>query len=120
MEYMMEIKINEIDQVIVFECTGKLDHTGIGELKKAVFDSLDKFKLIHLNLTRVTYANSLSLSGMIAIQIKVSEQGGIINYSNLSNHILELLSATQLDIEIDNFPTQEEALVHLQTTLINK
>ena len=78
MEYTMEINIKNIQDVVSLELAGKLDVDGARELNKTIANLLESNKiLIHLNLSRVSYINSLGLGILVSVFQEKSNQRSI-------------------------------------------
>lgn len=107
----MDINIKNLQNVVLLELAGKLDGEGTRELKKTILNLLkSNKKLLHLNLSRVSYINSLGLGILVSIYQEINNADGRITFSQTSKFVQEILESTHLNKVFDIYINDFEAL----------
>jgi anti-sigma B factor antagonist len=107
----MEINIKNIQDIVSLELAGKLDVDGARELKKTIINLLkSNKKLLHLNLSRINYINSLGLGVLVSIFQEIENIDGRITFAQPNKYVSELLDSTHLSQVFDIYENDTDAL----------
>ncbi len=94
----------------------RLDASATGELQMLVKESLDSgFKRIVLDLSGIKFMDSSGLTGLVLVFKNVTGiPNGKVVICGLNPPIKSLMRITKMDLAIETFDTQEEAVTALQ------
>ena len=88
----------------------KLDTTIAPELKSEfVTLQVEGFKHVIMNMKNVKYSDSSGLSALLVGNRLFGETGSFI-ISNIQEHVMKLISISQLDKVMNILPTEQEAI----------
>ena len=88
----------------------KLDTSIAPELKSEfVTLQVEGFKHVIMNMKNVKYSDSSGLSALLVGNRLFGEAGSFI-MSNIQEHVMKLISISQLDKVMDILPTEQEAI----------
>lgn len=89
----------------------KIDST-LAPMIKSEFVTLqaEGVKNVILDLSQVKYIDSSGLSALLVGNRIFSENSGIFVICNIGEHVMKLISISQLDKVLDLLPTMEEAV----------
>lgn len=107
-----EIKLREIEDVIVVDCKGEM-RLGFGatDLRNIILQLIkDGKKKIILNLAETTYADSSGLSELISAFTRTSNAGGRLKLLSLTEKLTELLRITRLFSIFEVFDDENKAI----------
>lgn len=109
------VSLRAVDDVSVIDLTGKIT---IGEGVNALQETLDGLiaegkNRILLNLTGVTYMDSLGLGTLAGLYVKTREAGGLMNVCAVPDKVQRLMSVTRLDGTIQAYPDEQAALADM-------
>lgn len=107
----MQIKIRQVDEVVILDLSGEIDINTSPEVRKA-FDRLlkEQRKKILLNFAKVIYVDSSGLATFVEMLQRLKRFGGSLRLANLCERVKAVFEITRLDKLFSNFPTEEEAL----------
>ena len=109
-ELTMEINIKNIQKIVTLELAGRLDVDGARELNKTVANLLKSNKMLfHLNLSRVSYINSLGLGILVSIFQEIEDKDGRITFAQPNKYIQELFDSTHLSQVFDIYENDKDA-----------
>ena len=113
----MEIQEHSTGPVIVFELRGRLTLKCFGRLKDRVRDLVEQGgRRLVLDLSGVTYVDSIGVSELIRSHVIVDNHGGHLALAAMPAQITQLLRVTRLDQVFDRFGTQTQAIEHVART----
>ena len=98
----------------------KVDTTIAPELKSEFMNlNQDGVKSIIIDMSDVKYVDSSGLSALLVGNRSFNETGAFVMY-NVTDHVMKLISISQLDKVMTIVPTKEEAVDYVFMTEIGK
>ena len=96
--------------------SGELDVQSVPELRERLADAIDAGNTrIVIDLTDVSFIDSLSLSALVGARRKLGDDGRLAIVA-VHEYVLLILQATGLEQVMDVFATRDEAVAFVQRT----
>jgi len=110
----MDINIKNLQNIVSLDLAGKLDVDGARELKKTFLNLLkSNKKILHLNLSRVSYINSLGLGVLVSIFQEIENVDGKITFAQPNKYVREIFDSTHLSQVFDIYENDIDAFKSL-------
>ncbi|MCS6985586.1 MAG: STAS domain-containing protein [Leptospiraceae bacterium] len=95
----MDIRLRDLGQHKILEIYGDVDLYNVGELKKAIFDLIEKeeVKSLVIDLKAVPYMDSSGIGALVAGQKKMKLRGGKFALMHLQDDVFTMLKLATLD-----------------------
>ena len=109
----MKIDFREMGAVTVLDTSGEM-YGGPENMKLLdAVTELAKIKRLEclVNLSKVKYITSTGLGILVSARSRFAREGGVVKLCCPNSRVLDLLHVTRIDLIIEVFPTEEEALV---------
>ncbi len=107
----MDIKIEEIGEVVVLHMKGSLDASTVAKFKKGAWDLFEKGKLkFILDASELSFVDSMGLGAIISLLRRVREKKGDIKAVNLNRDLEEIFDITRLNKLFEVYKNVNEAL----------
>jgi anti-sigma B factor antagonist len=108
----MKYTIDKHEKYCIFKLDEeKLDSTLAPNFKSELITlNAEGIKNVILDLSEVKYSDSSGLSAFLIGNRLFSESGGIFILTRVSDHVLKLISISQLDSVLNILPTVEEGV----------
>lgn len=107
----LEIKTNEISEVVVVRLIGSLDSNTAPVAESKINSCLEKgtHKLV-INLEETKYVSSAGLRIFVTIAKEMKTSGGVIKLCSVNEVVQEVLDISGLSTILDVAETEEQAL----------
>lgn len=117
----MEFKVDKYENYsIAMIGDEKVDSTCAPELKSEFMTlAQEGVKSLIIDMSDVKYVDSSGLSALLVGNRSFSENGAFVLY-NVTDHVMKLISISQLDKVMSVVPTKEEAADYVLMTEIQK
>lgn len=108
----LEIKVEEIDKVIILRLLGRLDaaSSGILQDKLKVFIN-DKKCTILLDFSNIDYLSSAGLRALLAFTKKCKENKGRLGIFGVTDDVMEVIKLTGFDKILNLYKKEKEAFL---------
>lgn len=107
----LEIKIKEIDDVVVVDCNGTLDTNTSPEAEAQINESLEKgTKKMIIDLENTKYVSSAGLRVFLATAKRIMANSGGMILSRPNEIVKDILQVSGFNTIIEVKPSLEEAL----------
>lgn len=95
----MEIRHRDFGRHRILEVHGEINLYNVGELKKAMFDLIEKqeVKSLIMDLKNVAYMDSSGLGALVAAHKKMKSRGGEFGLLNLQEDVYTVMRLATLD-----------------------
>lgn len=117
----MKIKVDKFEKYAIAKISDeKVDTTVAPELKSELLNlHQEGVKSLIVDMADVKYIDSSGLSAMLVGNRTFTHEGAYVLYS-VSEHVMKLISISQLDKVMTVLPTKEEAVDYVFMTEIEK
>ena len=107
----MEIKVTEVNDIIVISLEGKLDSTTAPKAEEAINVHIEKKvpKMV-VSLKETSYVSSAGLRVFLATAKKMTASGGAVKFCCPNDIVQEILDISGFSSILDVKPTQDEAI----------
>ena len=107
----MHIEFRDIGEHKIIDVTGEVDLYNVSELKKALFDTIDKrHKSIVIDMKKVNYMDSSGIGALVAGVKKMKANGGKFALMNIHDDVLNILKLATLDKFFAIYRSEDELL----------
>lgn len=108
---MINIGVSRVEDVILFEVSGRVDSVSAINLGEALTREIATGKVqIVVDLSNVDYMSSAGLREIVSAYKKVRQQGGDLRLAQPSYRVQEVLELSGLDTIFQIFPSQLDAV----------
>ncbi len=112
---MMKHNVRAASGVAILDLNGEVDISDASELRKTLFDLLDKHAgRLLVNMGSVAYIDSAGLSVLIAAHRRANSTKGVLGLSNLQTPVQQVLNLTRMSNVLHTFSTVEEGVAALK------
>jgi len=110
----LEIKVNEVDDVIVIRLAGNLDTNTSPEAETEINKWLEKnTKKMIISLEEIKYVSSAGLRVFLATAKKITASGGAVKFCSPNDVVKEILDISGFSTILDVKATENEAMESL-------
>jgi len=110
----MEIKVNEINDIVVISLEGKLDSTTAPEAEASINVYIEKkVPRMVVSLKETSYVSSAGLRVFLATAKRMTAAGCAVKFCCPNDIVKEILDISGFSAILDVKPSQEEALNEL-------
>ena len=106
----MKVRRSEQDGVPILHLEGDFDSFETELVREGFVDSLDKFKSVLMDLSKMTFANSTTLAYFITAQNQAAERGGRLYLVQPTAFIRKTLNTLGFEQVLHIFDSMDEAL----------
>ena len=107
----MEIKISEINDIIIVSLEGKLDSTTAPEAESAINEYIEKkVPKMLVSLEKTSYVSSAGLRVFLATAKRMTAAGAAVKFCCPNDIVQEILDISGFSAILDVKSSQEEAL----------
>ncbi|MCH8518394.1 STAS domain-containing protein [Candidatus Gracilibacteria bacterium] len=112
METLMEVKLRNVGDIIVFDFTGELDETNADKTFTGIYESIGEFtdKKILFNMSGLKYLNSKSIGYIADVFSNLEESNGKMHISNCDEGVKDVLELVGITTIIPTVDSEEEAI----------
>lgn len=117
METLMDVKLRNVDDVMIFDFNGELDETNADKTFTKIYEDIWDFshKNIIFNMTWLKYLNSKSIGYIADVFSNLEENNGKMYISNCDEWVKDVLELVGITTIIPTVDTQQEALESIQS-----
>jgi anti-sigma B factor antagonist len=110
----LEVKTNELNDVVVVELLGNLDTNTAPKAEAEINTWLEKgAKKMVINLEQTNYVSSAGLRIFLATAKKITASGGVVKLCNTNDVVQEILDISGFSTILDVKKNEEEALASI-------
>ena len=107
----LEIKVNEVNEIVVIKFIGNLDTSTSPEAETEINDWLSKnTKKMVVNLKETTYVSSVGLRVFLATAKKMTASSGAVKFCCPNEVVKEILDISGFSTILDVKDSEQEAL----------
>ena len=108
----MKISFETINNILISELDGEIDHHTAKNLKDEVDKTIDAFFIKHLifDFSKVTFMDSSGIGAIIGRYNKIKDMGGQVGVINCNKYVEKIFSVSGLFSIIKKFNTIDEAI----------
>ncbi len=110
----MMLEIRTLDNICIIKIMCELTHTNLVELRETIEEkSKEDFKVYLLNLESCTYINSQGFGYIVDLHRKLKSERKKLVISNLVPDVRKLFEITKMNVIIEVYKNEKEALERL-------
>lgn len=108
----LDIKVEEIDKIIILRLLGRIDASSSSVLQEkltALFN--EKRYVILLDFSNIDYLSSAGLRVLLSFTKKCKEKGGRLGIFSINEDVMEVIKLTGFDKILNIYKKEKEALL---------
>lgn len=111
----MDLKFHKIDDKVIVDLIGELDHHNAEEVRAKIDDRIeqDNIKKLILNFKNVTFMDSSGIGAVVGRYKKITSKGGALCVSDVNRGVYRVFQLSGLFKIINGYSDVTEALKHM-------